>query len=205
MTDRREHWERVYAGKAETEVSWYQPHSERSLQSIRQASPDHSASVIDVGGGASRLVDDLLDDGFADIAVLDLSEAALAQSKARLGERAAKVAWIVADVTQWRPARTWAIWHDRAVFHFLTEPASQDAYVAALKAATTPGATVVLATFALDGPEKCSGLPVQRYSPVGLAARLGPGFALTAEAAETHLTPWGAQQKFSHAVLKRLG
>ena len=141
----------------------------------------------------------------AETDVLDLSEAALAQSKARLGERAAKVAWIVADVTQWRPARTWAIWHDRAVFHFLTEPASQDAYVAALKAATTPGATVVLATFALDGPEKCSGLPVQRYSPVGLAARLGPGFALTAEAAETHLTPWGAQQKFSHAVLKRLG
>lgn len=196
----REHWEGVYTTKGETAVSWYQPHADQSLQLIQKASP---TSIVDIGGGASTLVDDLLSHGLGDISVLDISESALSRSKARLGEKAAKVDWIVADITQWKPQRRWDVWHDRAVFHFLTERAHQDAYIAALTAATAPGATVIMATFALDGPEKCSGLPVQRYSPALLADRLGPAFRLTADASETHVTPWGSEQRFSYAELKR--
>jgi len=203
MDDARGHWDNVYTAKGETAVSWFQPHSVRSLESIDSASPDRKASVIDVGGGAATLVDDLLARGFTDLTVLDISETGLQRSKARLGEKAARVAWIAADITRWTPARTWDIWHDRAVFHFLTERAQQDAYVAALTAATRPGATVIISTFALDGPERCSGLAVQRYSPESLAARLGPRFALVASAHETHETPGGSQQSFSHAVLRR--
>lgn len=202
MNDPREHWDDVYNTRTETTVSWYQQHSERSLQLIRTASPDRSASVVDIGGGASTLVDDLLSDGFADVTVLDISDAALSRSTARLGAKAAQATWIVADITQWTPVRTWNIWHDRAVFHFLTERAQQDAYVAALTAGTSPGATIIMATFALDGPEKCSGLPVQRYSPTSLATRIGPAFALIADDRETHTTPWGSQQQFSYAVFR---
>jgi hypothetical protein len=199
----RDHWDNVYATKAETAVSWFQPHSARSLELIDSASPDRKASVIDVGSGASTLVDDLLTRGFADLTVLDISEVPLSRSKARLGKAADKVGWIVADITQWTPVRTWDIWHDRAVFHFLTERTQQDAYIAALMKATLPGATIIMATFALDGPEKCSGLPVQRYSPKTLAARLGARFSLVSEGRETHKTPWGSEQRFSYAVLKR--
>jgi len=199
----RSHWEDVYAAKSERAVSWYQPHSVRSLELIRTSSPGHTASVVDVGGGASTLIDDLLAQGFADLTVLDIAEAALARSRARLGREAARVSWIVADVTQWRPMRTWDVWHDRAVFHFLTEGAQQDAYIAALMAAVKPGGTVIIATFALDGPEKCSGLPVQRYSPSTLAARLGPAFFLTSGTSERHWTPAETEQRFSYAVLQR--
>lgn len=205
MGDARDHWDNVYATKAETAVSWFQLHSARSLELIGSASPDGRAAVIDVGGGASTLVDDLLARGFADVTVLDIAEPALERAKARLGKNADKARWIVADITRWTPARTWDIWHDRAVFHFLTDRASQDAYVAALTAATRPGATVVISTFALDGPEKCSGLPVQRYSPETLAFRLGAAFVLADHANETHKTPWGSEQRFSYAVLKRVG
>jgi 2-polyprenyl-3-methyl-5-hydroxy-6-metoxy-1,4-benzoquinol methylase len=203
MTDSRRHWESVYAEKAATEVSWYQPHAARSLALIRAAAPDRAAPIIDVGGGASTLVDDLLADGYSDLTVLDVSEAALARAKARLAAKAAKVAWIAADIVTWRPSRTWAVWHDRAVFHFLVETAQQDAYLAALTAATAPGATAILATFALDGPERCSGLPVQRYSAGLLAARLGPAFRLVSEAGERHRTPAGAEQSFVWAVFER--
>lgn len=131
-----DHWESIYSKKTETGVSRYQPHADRSLQLIRSASPDHSASIIDVGGGASALVDDLLAGGYADIAVLDIAEAALSRARARLAEKADKVEWIVADVTRWMPPRKWGIWHDRAVFHFLTEKDQQDAYIAALAEGT---------------------------------------------------------------------
>lgn len=203
MADRRQHWDSVYTTKEETAVSWYQPHSARSLQFIRSASPDGAASVVDIGGGASTMVDDLLSAGFADVTVLDISASALSRSKQRLGERADKAAWIVADITQWTPPRQWGIWHDRAVFHFLTERDHQDAYIATLMAATVPGATVIMATFALDGPEKCSGLPVQRYSPATMAARIGSPFTLIADDRETHTTPWGSEQRFSYAVFRR--
>ncbi len=204
MSRTRSHWEDLYGHRSETAVSWCQPHSVRSLELIDSASPDHKASVIDVGGGASTLVDDLLVKGFTDITVLDVSETALEKSKARLGNSAAKVQWINAEITHWQPTRTWAIWHDRAVFHFLTERVHQDAYIAALTAATRSGATVIVATFALDGPDKCSGLPVQRYDPMTLANRLGEAFVLSSSAREIHKTPSGLEQPFSYAAFRML-
>jgi hypothetical protein len=200
----RAHWDQVYATWAETAVSWYQPHARRSLQFIRSAASSRSASIIDVGGGASTLADDLLAEGNGDITVLDISEAALARSKGRLGGKASQITWLLADVTEWKPPRTWAIRHDRAVFHFFTERTQQDAYIAALKAATRNGATIIIATFALDGPDKCSGLPVQHYSPFTLADRLGSDFVLAGDADETHVTPSGSEQRFSYAVLTRV-
>ncbi len=202
MTDRRVHWDGAYTTKAETRVSWYQPSPERSLGLIKSVAPP-TASIIDVGGGASRLVDALLADGYSDLTVLDVSEVALGRSKMRLGGLAEKVSWVVADITQWQPQRTWDVWHDRAMFHFLTDVGAQDAYIAALKRGTAPGAAVIMATFALTGPERCSGLPVQRYSPATLAARLGPDFSLYAETAETHPTPFGTTQEFVYAALRR--
>ena len=203
MTDRRAHWDQTYTAKDDTQVSWHQPNPERSLALIKSAAPS-SASVIDVGGGASRLTDALLAEGYRDLTVLDISQAALERTKARLGDLARMVTWIAADITEWRPMRTWDIWHDRAVFHFLTDAASQDAYIAALKQATVPGSAAIMASFALEGPERCSGLPVQRYSPQTLAARLGPDFQLYAEEAETHRTPFGTTQAFSYAAFRRL-
>lgn len=204
MGSSRSHWEEVYTAKSETAVSWYQRHPVRSLQMIvAAAGPDRTAPVIDVGGGASTLVDDLLTEGFGDVTVLDVADAALAKSKARLGAAKSKVSWIAADITTWKPPRHYQIWHDRAVFHFLIDIARQDAYIAALEAATETGATAIMATFALDGPEKCSGLPVQRYSPQTLAVRLGRSFRLIDEARETHLTPGGSAQHFSYAMLRR--
>ena len=144
MGSSRSHWEDVYAAKAETAVSWYQRHAVQSLQMIAAAAPGRTVPVIDIGGGASTLVDDLLAEGFGDITVLDVAEAALAKSKARLGAAENKVSWIVADITQWKPPRHYRVWHDRAVFHFLTETPRQDAYIAALEAATEPAATAIL-------------------------------------------------------------
>ena len=203
MTDRRAHWDQTYTAKDDTQVSWHQPNPERSLALIKSAAPS-SASVIDVGGCASRLTDALLAEGYRDLTVLDISQAALERAKTRLGDLARKVNWIVADITEWRPLRTWDVWHDRAVFHFLTDPASQDAYIAALKQATVPGSAVIMASFALEGPERCSGLPIQRYSPQTLATRLGPDFRLYAEEAETHRTPFGTTQAFSYAAFRRV-
>lgn len=200
MTDRREHWDQTYTVKSDTVVSWYQDLPQRSLALIRAAK---LGSVIDVGGGAARLVDRLLAEGYADLTVLDISDVALSRSKERLGAQADKVSWIVTDITRWRPERQWDVWHDRAVFHFLTDPAAQDAYIAALKAGTGRGAHVVISTFALTGPEKCSGLPVQRYSAETLAARLGDDFRLYAQEAETHATPFGTTQDFIYAAFTR--
>jgi 2-polyprenyl-3-methyl-5-hydroxy-6-metoxy-1,4-benzoquinol methylase len=203
MIDRRAHWNETYTAKAETQVSWYQPRSERSLGLIKSTAPHHAASIIDVGGGASRLADALLAEGYSDVTVLDISEVALGHSKVRLGGLADKVSWIVADITQWQPQRTWDIWHDRAVFHFLMDAGAQDVYIAALKRAILPASVVIMATFALAGPERCSGLPVQRYSPATLAARLGAEFSLYAEATETHSTPFGTTQEFAYAAFRR--
>lgn len=203
MGGTRSHWEDVYTSKAETAVSWYQPHSARSLEWIVSAAPGAGAAIVDIGAGASTLVDDLIARGYVDLTVLDVADAALAKSKTRLGNKAASVSWIVADITQWHPARTYDVWHDRAVFHFLTEAPQQDAYVAALEAGTHAGSTIVMATFALDGPEQCSGLSVQRYSSATLAARLGSSFILTGQADETHKTPWALEQRFTYAVFRR--
>jgi 2-polyprenyl-3-methyl-5-hydroxy-6-metoxy-1,4-benzoquinol methylase len=201
----REHWDGVYRTKADNELSWHQERPQPSLALIRSYAPTPNASVIDVGGGTSVLAENLLGEGYSDIAVLDISAAALERSRSRLSDRAAAVTWIAADVANWTPPRTWDVWHDRAVFHFLTDLAAQEAYVGALKAATHPGAAVIIATFAMDGPERCSGLPVQRYSGASLAARLGADFSLRAEEPERHATPWGAGQNFTYAVFRRLG
>lgn len=200
--DRQAHWNAAYAEKSETGVSWFQEVPAQSLASIADANPQ--GSVIDVGGGASRLVDTLLDARRGDLTVLDISAVALDSAKVRLGAHAASVRWICADITQWKPDRQWDIWHDRAVFHFLTEEPAQDAYIAALTAATRPGSAAIIATFAPSGPQQCSGLPVRRYSPADLAQRLGQAFALYDGAAENHVTPWGAVQDFTYAAFRRL-
>lgn len=203
MTERQAHWNEAYTTKAETKVSWYQQNPSRSLELITAAAP-RTGSVVDVGGGASNLADALLSNGYSDLTVLDISAVALELSKKRLGCLSAKIFWIVADITHWQPQRTWDVWHDRAVFHFLTDAEAQEAYIAALKRGTIVGSAVIMATFALTGPEKCSGLPVQRYSAATLAARLGPDFRLFSEAAETHPTPFGTTQKFSYAAFQRI-
>jgi SAM-dependent methyltransferase len=200
----RDHWQRVHSGRPATEASWYQPEAARSLAYIEAACPDRRSSIIDVGGGASTLVDGLLAKGYADIAVLDIADAALAVARRRLAAAARKVSWLVADVTNWTPPRRWHCWHDRAVFHFLVDPVQQDAYVTALTAATAPDSMVIMATFALDGPERCSGLPVQRYSAAKLADRLGPNFRLRKETHVRPRTPSGGEQSFCWAVFQRL-
>ncbi|UPK26707.1 class I SAM-dependent methyltransferase [Bradyrhizobium sp. 195] len=203
MPDRSGHWEHVYATKGETEVSWFQNNPAISLEMIRAATADHDAAIIDIGGGASRLVDALLHDGYRDVAVLDLSANALEAAKRRIGQAASTIDWIVADATTWRPARIYDVWHDRAAFHFLTDPRDRAAYVERLRSAVAPGGHVIIATFALDGPEKCSGLPVQRHDSASLAAELGPEFELVETRGETHHTPWNSTQAFQFSRFRR--
>lgn len=203
MSDRSTHWDKVYATKGEAEVSWFQDRPTISLDMIRAANPDHRAAIIDVGGGASRLVDALLQDGYRDVTVLDLSANALDAAKKRIGAAASKVDWIVADATAWRPAKTHDVWHDRAAFHFLTDPYDRAAYVERLRAAIAPGGHIIIATFAPDGPEKCSGLPVQRHDSASLAAELGPEFELVETRSEVHHTPWNSTQAFQFSRFRR--
>lgn len=194
--ERKLHWEQVYAHKQPTEVSWFQPRPECSLRLIAAAAIDQSQPIIDLGGGASRLVDHLLDAGYWDLTVLDISGAALQHSRTRLGERAARVSWIEADATAFEPPRRYALWHDRAVFHFLTDPADREAYRQRLARGLQAGGQLIIATFALDGPERCSNLPVQRYSPETLSAELGPGYSLVETLSEVHITPAQMEQRF---------
>ncbi|WP_407186727.1 class I SAM-dependent methyltransferase [Bradyrhizobium centrosematis] len=205
MSDRTTHWQNVYATKGEAEVSWFQDDPAISLAMIRAANSDREAAIIDIGGGASRLVDALLQDGYRNIAVLDLSANALDTARRRIGATASMVDWIVADATTWRPGKTYDVWHDRAAFHFLTDPRDRAAYVERLRSAVAPGGYVVIATFALDGPEKCSGLPVQRHDSASLAAELGPDFELAETRSETHQTPWGSTQAFQFSRFMRRG
>lgn len=202
-SDRTTHWQNVYATKGETEVSWFQASPAISLEMIRAASPDRAAAIIDVGGGASRLVDALLQDGYRNLAVLDISANALDTAKKRIGATASTVDWIVADVTTWRPAKTWDVWHDRAAFHFLTDPHDRAAYVERLRSAVASDGQVIIATFAPDGPEKCSGLPVQRHDSASLSAELGPEFELVETRSETHHTPWHSTQAFQFSRFRR--
>ncbi|MEW6147389.1 MAG: class I SAM-dependent methyltransferase [Bradyrhizobium sp.] len=205
MSDRSAHWENVYLTKGEAEVSWFQNSPATSLDLIRAATPDHGAAIIDIGGGASRLVDALLQDGYRDVSVLDLSANALDAAKKRIGGAASMVDWIVADATTWQPAKSYEVWHDRAAFHFLTDPRDRAAYVERLRSAVAPGGNVIIATFAPDGPEKCSGLPVQRHDSASLAAALGPEFELVETRSETHHTPWDSTQAFQFSRFRRRG
>lgn len=205
MSDRTTHWQNVYATKGEAEVSWFQASPTISLDMIRAARPDHDAAIIDIGGGASRLVDALLRDGYRDITVLDLSANALDTAKKRIGAAASTVDWIVADATAWRPMKTYDVWHDRAAFHFLTDPHDRAAYVERLRWAVKPEGHVIIATFAPDGPETCSGLPVQRHDSPSLAAELGPDFELVETRSETHHTPWNSTQAFQFSRFRKRG
>ncbi|MGG7644564.1 class I SAM-dependent methyltransferase [Rhodovulum sp. YNF3179] len=202
----RQHWDRVYDARDETALTWFEAAPTLSHDLVRRHVRPGDA-ILDVGGGASRLVDALLEDGLGPITVLDLSPGALAASRARLGPRAGSVTWIAADITGWTPPRRYALWHDRAVFHFLTAPSDRAAYVATMAAALTPGGTAIIATFAPDGPETCSGLPVCRYSPETLAAEIdthAPGrFVPLGAARHLHRTPEGATQAFQVSWFRR--
>jgi SAM-dependent methyltransferase len=199
---RQAHWEGVYTQKGESEVSWFQENPAPSLELIEQVGATAASAIIDIGGGASRLVDNLIDRGFEDVTVLDLSDAALRAAKGRLGGRASLVHWIVADATVWEPVKVYDVWHDRAAFHFLTEDRDRAAYVARLERALKVGGYAIIATFALDGPERCSGLPVVRYGPVSLGQTLGRGFQLVDARRDTHATPWGLDQSFQFSVFR---
>lgn len=205
MDDVRAHWERVYEEKRPDAVSWFEESPERSLALIEASGVTRDAPIIDVGGGASRLVDALLDRGYREVSVLDVAEHSLAAARARLGDRAKDVVeWLVEDITHWVPAKDrYALWHDRAVFHFLTAEADRRAYLGALDHGLRPGGHLVLATFAPSGPERCSGLPVQRYGADELKAVLGPGFELLSSDVATHLTPNGARQDFTWCVFRK--
>ena len=201
--DPKSHWERVYRTKLPTQVRWYQPHALRSLDLIRRVSPPPNGAIIDVGGGASTLTDDLLDAGYQDLTVLDLSGSALAQPRARLGARAGCVRWVEADVLNAPlPRAAYSVWHDRAVFHFLTEPADRASYVAQVRRAVRPGGFVLVATFADDGPTRCSGLDVHRYSPEALHAEFGAPFRQVASEREEHITPAGVLQAFTYCLCR---
>lgn len=194
--DRQVYWNQIYQTKGSQDVSWYQRRPDLSLALIAASGVGKDACIIDVGGGASTLVDFLLDDGYTRLAVLDLSGVALSLSRTRLGARADRVEWFEADVTSFQPPHRFGLWHDRAVFHFLTAAEDRCRYVATLRRTLHPGCTVVLSTFALDGPPMCSGLDVMQYDESSILAELGAEFQLQEVRRETHVTPWQSEQQF---------
>ena len=201
---RQHHWDDVYTRKTTQELTWYQPHAANSLRLIRQSGIGKDAAIIDVGGGASTLVDDLLHEGYTKLTVLDVSPTGLAASRERLGESASRVKWIEADITVVAlPEQAFDLWHDRALFHFLTDPNDRTAYVVAMRRAVKTGGSVVLATFAESGPKKCSGLEIVRYRPETLQAELGNAFVLREHFAEDHRTPGGATQPFLYCLFQK--
>ena len=194
--DVRAHWDAVWGSRAPEEASWYQADPSASLQLVRDAGLDESAWILDVGGGASTFTDHLLSAGRRSISVLDISAEAIHRAQLRLGEQADLVEWFVADVRTFVPPHRWDLWHDRAAFHFLTEPEDRRAYLETLRRSLVPGGQMILATFSLDGPKKCSGLDVVRYSHATLSRELGDEYELVQTAEETHTTPSGGSQAF---------
>ena len=203
MTENAEHWEGVYANNPVTKLSWYEREPTVSLALVESIASAPTAPVIDIGAGESTLVDRLLADGFTDLTVLDISHHALTEVRARLGSSAENVDFVVHDVTTWEPSRQFEVWHDRAVFHFLTDDAARDRYVEAATRGIQPGGYAVIATFAEDGPTHCSGLPVTRYSAEELARAFSPSFSLVEHHREEHLTPTSVVQPFTWVVLQR--
>jgi len=200
--ERTSHWDTVYSTKGDAEVSWFEETPALSLELIRATGLGADAAIIDIGGGASRLVDRLLAAGHTDLSVLDLSAVALARARSRLGE-VDRVDWVVADVTRWLPSRQYELWHDRAALHFLTDPKDQKAYVANLKRALRPGGFAIIGTFAPDGPERCSSLPVVRYGDETLSRLVGDEFDLVASRRHQHSTPGGSIQRFQFCMFRR--
>lgn len=202
---RKQHWDDVYDNKTTTKVSWYTPHLARSLELIERAALGPSAAVIDVGGGASTLPADLLERGLADITVLDISHTALRTARAALGPRAASIKWITGDVTSVElPRQAYDLWHDRAVFHFLTDAEQRQAYLEQVQRALRPGGKVVVATFGPQGPLKCSGLEVVRYDDATLVQQFGALFERVHCVQEHHTTPWGSEQEFVYCLCRRV-
>lgn len=200
----KEHWEKVYSSRQASEVSWFQQHADTSLRLIAASGVTPESALIDVGGGASTLVDDLLARGFTSLTVLDISAAALAAAQKRLGDKASRVQWIEASICDTDlPPQAYDLWHDRAVFHFLTSAGEREAYRATLLNALKPGGIVIIFTFADDGPTKCSGLPVERYSIEQLQAEFGTSFRLMDSGREIHLTPSGNEQRFIYCLFQR--
>lgn len=205
MSDAR-HWNRVYSTKSTNRVGWFTPHLKTSVEWIEALELKPAAAIIDVGGGASTLVDDLLEKGHSDITVLDLSHRALSLTQARLGSRCARVTWIEGDITKTElPRQRYSVWHDRAVFHFLTQPEEKNRYRAALLKSLQPNGFLIIGAFSHEAPPKCSGLPVQRYSAYSLAAFFCPELELTRHHHETHITPSGVEQPYVYCLFQRSG
>ena len=204
VKDHSEHWNHIYRSRSESEMSWYQPHLQLSLDIILRTGASRTASIIDVGGGSSTLADDLLNIGFTNITVLDLSPSALDKSRRRLGQRAGRVNWVLGDVTtiEFEPD-AYDVWHDRAVFHFLTEERQRRRYVQQVCRSVRVGGHVIVAAFGPEGPERCSGLPVVRYSDRQLHAEFGGAFTLIESVIEEHHTPWGAEQEFVYCSCRK--
>jgi SAM-dependent methyltransferase len=202
----QEHWEAVYSQKSADGVSWYRPHLERSMAFVEGAGIAKDAAIIDVGGGTSTLVDDLLDREYSDLSVLDISPTAISGAKQRLGSRAEAVSWILADITRVElPEHRFDFWHDRAVFHFLRDIEARRRYVSAVRHSLKPGGHIVVATFGPQGPEKCSGLEVMRYNADELHSEFGSPFEKVASCEEVHLTPWGSEQEFVYCYCRMVG
>ena len=200
----QDHWDAVYEKKKADEVSWYEPRPEKSLDLIRSAGVRDADPIIDVGGGASRLVDELLAAGYGDLTVLDVSASVLEKVRRRLGSAPSPVTLLHRDVTAFQPVRQYALWHDRAVFHFLTRREDRERYVAALRRGVRPGGHIVMATFGPSGPERCSGLPTVRYDATTLATELGADFALVDSFLVVHRTPWNSEQQFLYCRFRAL-
>ncbi len=201
---RAQHWDAAYGQRGDTDVSWFEAEPTQSLGMLDRLGIGSAAAVVDVGAGASRLVDALVTRGFADLTALDVSDEGLGLARARLGPDADRVRWVVADVLTWEPGRRFDVWHDRAVFHFLTDAADRARYVELLGASLVPGGFAVLATFAEDGPVQCSGLDVCRYSPAELASALGDVFEVVTSHRHEHVTPWGSTQSFTWLAVRRM-
>jgi SAM-dependent methyltransferase len=200
--DRAQYWDAAY-GEGDDTRGWYQLRPAMSLQMLDAADVCATDSVLDVGGGASPLAGFLIDRGFADLTVLDISATSLRYARQRLGPKAERVRWLTADVLTWRPERQYQVWHDRAVFHFLTDSQDRRQYLRVLHACTAPAAAAVFGCFAPDGPRRCSGLPVIGYAPQDLAGQLGSPWMLVTQAREEHVTPWGATQPFAWSAFRR--
>jgi SAM-dependent methyltransferase len=204
--NKKEHWENVYVTKPHDQVSWYRDHLDNSLKLILDTGVEKDASIIDIGGGASTLVDDLLENGFVDVSVLDISSTAIEASKRQLGRRADEVDWIEADITEVDlPAEHFDVWHDRAVFHFLTDPDDRRRYVELVNRSVKPGGHIIVASFGLNGPLKCSGLDVVRYSPDTMHDEFGDQFELIRSIDESHNTPFGTTQEFIYCYCRKSG
>ena len=203
IAERKAHWEEMYRTKLPDEMGWYETYPAMSLKLVLLAGIDKNAHIIDIGGGISFFSDKLLDKGFKHITVLDISGTAIEKAKARFGKQAANIIWIEAHITEFEPSRTYDLWHDRAVFHFLTDPADRKKYLEVMKRALNPTGRVIMATFGLNAPPKCSGVDVARYSPELLSREIDGDFELMHAFDEIHITPSGKEQPFIYCLFAK--